>query len=129
MNIGTLGSSSNLWKTILEKIQDIDYGVFTKGNIKELSSELISEDKPIIDELNKGSSWNKSVRKLQELISGLYDGDGILDKYPGAKGGDAGASYTNGEWVKPFINIDNDSYSDVRNIDTMQSVLKSDDES
>lgn len=121
MNTQEIVRSTDLWKSVLELFQSDSYGILTKDNVNELSSELFAAAKIRIDEINQGDSWNESVRRLQDLIDSAYGEDNLTTNPKVGARGDAGANYygmANGdEWVHPIQNIDGDKYGEVRGND------------
>lgn len=79
--------------------------------------------------------WNESVNKivaqfiknldgeLAEIYLGKHNDKDIYMAVSDIKNGDAGNSFNDEEWVKPWTNIDEESYSEVRDTDKIQTVL------
>lgn len=75
----------------------------------------------------KKSHWNESFNSLIDLYySCTLDTNDIADTpftMGDIKGANAGNNFNNGQWVIPWINMDENNYSEVRNNDKIVRVL------
>lgn len=80
-----------------------------------------------INSEEKKSHWNESFNTLIDLYySCILDTNNIEDTpftMGDIKNANAGNSFSNGEWVIPWINIDEKNYSEVRRNDKIVRVL------
>lgn len=79
------------------------------------------------------SYWNQSVKDAIDLFNNKFNGNidlgnGQIITTTDIKDADAGYSFSDTPWVKPNINIDGETYDDVRGADAITSVLKDDNE-
>lgn len=127
-------TDSSIVKTIEDKA-DPSNAAFTalEQSLKELQSKFNDDTENGLDNGTSGSFWNESVNKaLVHYLKYIS----VLDKsvsIPGTNGyityddiwdADAGNSFSSSEtakWVKPWINIDGDSYKIVRSDDCIIS--------
>lgn len=71
--------------------------------------------------------WNESVAELIGLYKDFLKNDTTIDStdisISDMKNADAGNSFNNSEWVRPWRNIDNKNYAQVRNNDKIKRIL------
>lgn len=125
-----LKTKTELWKQI------IDFLANTKNTpISSMPSNslfgYIGQKIDGIDDLPASEVWNESVQAaLEQYFQTFGDNatitlkDGVEIKLSDIKNANAGYSFLQSPWVMPNLNIDNETYDEVRNGDEIKSVLK-----
>lgn len=150
---GYAKDSDNYWKNVLEQmhtegtwlghwfIRESDF----KNNGENINSvvkyitDKIDRDFSLSDFNNSNSHWNNSVQtlidKYNDYMSINADGEinsaGHIFSVIDIKKADAGNEYSSEHmnntphWVKPWENVDNENYKEVRDVDAILPVLNS----
>ena len=150
---GYAKDSDNYWKNVLEQmhtegtwlghwfIRESDF----KNNGENINSvvkyitDKIDRDFSLSDFNNSNSHWNNSVQilidKYNDYMSinanGEINSAGHIFSVMDIKKADAGNEYGNEHmnntphWVKPWENVDNENYKEVRDVDAILPVLNS----
>lgn len=98
--------------------------------------EYINDNADLLDNFldecltNPPYHWNESFQRLLSIYKAYFIDHGEIDHTNITVGdvinANAGNSFNNGLWVKPWENIDKDSYGKVRNNDKIKRILNDD---